>query len=192
MCGWWSMRAGGHEGLRHTSGVQGGGVLLATPKCLPHAPRYRMCIFIPSHVVTQVPLMVLVWQLRKMKKSQGKAVLCGQVFEKSPQHMKNFGIWLCYGCSGTDKMHRESTGSDHRSCLHSATEARVPSTMSVLAPSELKWKRLQWSGVDGWCQAGPRLQNQVSIDPVCIMAPAQATPHYQDAPNLLLHQRLIE
>lgn len=38
-------------------------------------------------------------------------MLCGWVFKKSPQHIKNFGIWLCYACHGTDNVYRESTGS---------------------------------------------------------------------------------
>ncbi|CAD7672204.1 unnamed protein product [Nyctereutes procyonoides] len=47
-------------------------------------------------------------QLKKMKKSSGEIVYCGQVFEKSPLRVKNFGIWLHYDShSGTHKMYRE-------------------------------------------------------------------------------------
>ncbi|CAJ0964535.1 unnamed protein product [Ranitomeya imitator] len=44
----------------------------------------------------------------KMKKASGQIVYCGQVFGKSPQKVKNFGIWLRYdSCSGTHNMYRE-------------------------------------------------------------------------------------
>ncbi|KFO27047.1 60S ribosomal protein L18a [Fukomys damarensis] len=43
-----------------------------------------------------------------MKKSSGKIVYCGQVYEESPLRVKNFGIWLHYdSCSGTHNMDRE-------------------------------------------------------------------------------------
>ncbi|XP_034851429.1 60S ribosomal protein L18a isoform X1 [Mirounga leonina] len=47
-------------------------------------------------------------QLKKMKKSSGEIVYCGQVFEKSRLRVKNFGIWLRYDSrSGTHNMYRE-------------------------------------------------------------------------------------
>merc|ERR1712064_195193 len=43
-----------------------------------------------------------------MGKSSGEIVYCGQVFEKSPLRVKNFGIWLRYDSrSGTHNMYRE-------------------------------------------------------------------------------------
>uniref|UniRef100_A0A2K6DAT8 Large ribosomal subunit protein eL20 n=1 Tax=Macaca nemestrina TaxID=9545 RepID=A0A2K6DAT8_MACNE len=46
--------------------------------------------------------------LKKMKKSSGETVYCGQVFEKSPLRVKNFGIWLrCNSRGGTHNMYQE-------------------------------------------------------------------------------------
>uniref|UniRef100_A0A8C9GVR4 Large ribosomal subunit protein eL20 n=1 Tax=Piliocolobus tephrosceles TaxID=591936 RepID=A0A8C9GVR4_9PRIM len=48
------------------------------------------------------------YKLKKMKKSSGEIVYCGQVFEKSPLQVKNFRIWLRYDSrSGTHNMYRE-------------------------------------------------------------------------------------
>ncbi|KAG5214238.1 hypothetical protein MJG53_002503 [Ovis ammon polii x Ovis aries] len=47
-------------------------------------------------------------KLKKMKKSSREIVYCGQVFEKSPLQVKNFGIWLLYDSrSGTHNMYRQ-------------------------------------------------------------------------------------
>ncbi|KAK2119620.1 60S ribosomal protein L18A [Saguinus oedipus] len=55
---------------------------LPTPKC--HAPPlYRMRIFEPNHIVAKSGFWYFVSQLKKMKKSTGEIVYCGQVFEKS-------------------------------------------------------------------------------------------------------------
>uniref|UniRef100_A0A8C0TP16 60S ribosomal protein L18a n=1 Tax=Canis lupus familiaris TaxID=9615 RepID=A0A8C0TP16_CANLF len=71
------------------------GRCLPTPKC--HTPPlYRMRIFAPNHVVAKSRFWYFVSQLKKMKKSSGEIVYCGQVFEKSPLRVKNFGIWLRY------------------------------------------------------------------------------------------------
>ena len=67
-----------------------------------------MRIFAPNHVVAKSHFWYFVLQLKKMKKSSGEIVYCGQVFEKSPLRMKNFGIWLRYDSrSGTHNMYRE-------------------------------------------------------------------------------------
>ncbi|KAL1768428.1 60S ribosomal protein L18a [Sigmodon hispidus] len=83
------------------------GRCLPTPKC--HTPAlYRMRIFTPNHVLAKSRFRYLVSQLKKMKKSSGETVYCGQVLEKSPMRVKNFGIWLRYDSrSGTHSMYRE-------------------------------------------------------------------------------------
>ncbi|ELW67166.1 60S ribosomal protein L18a [Tupaia chinensis] len=83
------------------------GRCLPTPKCST-PPLYRMRIFAPNHVVAKSRFWYFVSQLKKMKKSSGEIVYCGQVFEKSPLRVKNFGIWLRYDSrSGTHNMYRE-------------------------------------------------------------------------------------
>ena len=70
-----------HEGLRHTSRVQGGGVL---PAKRPTPPLCPMQIFAPNHAAKS-HFWYFVSQLKKMKKSSGETVYCGQVFKKSPK-----------------------------------------------------------------------------------------------------------
>ena len=83
------------------------GRCLPTPKCRT-LPLYCMRIFAPNHVVAKSRFWYFVSQLKKMKKSSGEIVYCGQVFEKSPLRVKNFGIWLRYDSrSGTHNMYRE-------------------------------------------------------------------------------------
>uniref|UniRef100_A0A803JS74 Large ribosomal subunit protein eL20 n=1 Tax=Xenopus tropicalis TaxID=8364 RepID=A0A803JS74_XENTR len=80
---------------------------LPTPKA-PSPPLYRMRIFAPNHVVAKSRFWYFVSQLKKMKKSSGEIVYCGQVYEKTPLKVKNFGIWLRYDSrSGTHNMYRE-------------------------------------------------------------------------------------
>jgi large subunit ribosomal protein L18Ae len=75
--------------VRHTSGVQSDGTLLANPK-MPHTAVAKFCFW------------YVVVQLKKTKKSSGETVYCRQVFEKSPLCVKNFGFWLHYDShSGT-------------------------------------------------------------------------------------------
>ncbi|XP_051010548.1 60S ribosomal protein L18a-like [Acomys russatus] len=82
------------------------GSCLPTPKC-HRPPLYRMRIFAPNHVVAKSHFWYFMSQLKKMKKSYGEIVYCGQVFETSLLRVKNFGIWLRYdSCSGTH-MYRE-------------------------------------------------------------------------------------
>uniref|UniRef100_A0A2K6BUU3 Large ribosomal subunit protein eL20 n=1 Tax=Macaca nemestrina TaxID=9545 RepID=A0A2K6BUU3_MACNE len=83
------------------------GRCLPTPKCQP-PPLYRMQIFAPNHVVAKFHFWYFLSQLKKMKKSSGETVNCGQVFEKYPLWVKNFGIWLRYDSrSSTHNMYWE-------------------------------------------------------------------------------------
>lgn len=54
------------------------GRCLPTPKCRT-PPLYRMRIFAPNHVVAKSRFWYFVSQLKKMKKSSGEIVYCGQV-----------------------------------------------------------------------------------------------------------------
>ncbi|KAK7822162.1 hypothetical protein U0070_000726 [Myodes glareolus] len=55
------------------------GRCLPTPKC--HTPPlYRMHIFAPNHVVAKSHFWYFVSQLKKMKKSSGEIVYCGQCY----------------------------------------------------------------------------------------------------------------
>uniref|UniRef100_A0A2I3HCA3 Large ribosomal subunit protein eL20 n=1 Tax=Nomascus leucogenys TaxID=61853 RepID=A0A2I3HCA3_NOMLE len=80
---------------------------LPTPKC--HTlPLYHMQIFAPNHVVAKFHFWCFLSQLKKMKRSSGETVNCGQVFEKYPLWVKNFGIWLHYDSwSSTHNMYGE-------------------------------------------------------------------------------------
>uniref|UniRef100_A0A2I3G7U4 60S ribosomal protein L18a n=1 Tax=Nomascus leucogenys TaxID=61853 RepID=A0A2I3G7U4_NOMLE len=83
------------------------GCCLPTPK-YHTPPLYRMRIFAPNHVVAKSRFWYFLSQLKKMKKPSGEIVYCGQVFEKSPLRVKNFGIWLSYDSrSDTHNMYRE-------------------------------------------------------------------------------------
>lgn len=55
------------------------GRCLPTPKCRT-PPLYRMRIFAPNHVVAKSRFWYFVSQLKKMKKSSGEIVYCGQVW----------------------------------------------------------------------------------------------------------------
>uniref|UniRef100_A0A5F8A854 60S ribosomal protein L18a n=1 Tax=Macaca mulatta TaxID=9544 RepID=A0A5F8A854_MACMU len=101
------MGHGPHRGSAELREYKVVGRCLPTPKC--HTPPlYRMRIFAPNHVVAKSRFWYFVSQLKKMKKSSGEIVYCGQVFEKSPLRVKNFGIWLRYDSrSGTHNMYRE-------------------------------------------------------------------------------------
>uniref|UniRef100_A0A2K5XU97 Large ribosomal subunit protein eL20 n=1 Tax=Mandrillus leucophaeus TaxID=9568 RepID=A0A2K5XU97_MANLE len=117
-----------------------------TPKC--HTPPlYCMRIFAPNHVVAESPFRHFVSQLKKIKKSSGEIVYCGQVFEKRPLRVKNFGIWLRYDSrSGTHNMYREyrdlttarlspNMGARHGAQVHSIQVMKV----REIAASKCRW-----------------------------------------------------
>ncbi|XP_051004334.1 60S ribosomal protein L18a-like [Acomys russatus] len=82
------------------------GSCLPTPKC--HKPQlYQIHIFAPNHAVAKPRFWYFMSRLKKMKSSR-EIASCGQVFEKSPLPVKNFGIWQRYdSLSGAHNMYRE-------------------------------------------------------------------------------------
>ncbi|KAL1781342.1 60S ribosomal protein L18a [Sigmodon hispidus] len=139
-----------------------------------------MRIFAPNHVVVKSRFWYFVSQLKKMKKSSGEIVYCGQVFEKSPLCVKNFGIWLRYDSrSGTHNMYQEywnlitagavtqcyrDMGARHRACAHSIQIMKVEEIAA------------------GKCQPTVKQLRDSKIKfPQCVGAAAPATVHHQEA-----------
>lgn len=73
------------------------GRCLPTPKCTT-PPLYRMRIFAPNHVVAKSRFWYFVSQLKKMKKSSGEIVYCGQV---KNYKLKSF-LWSSSRCLWRD------------------------------------------------------------------------------------------
>uniref|UniRef100_A0A8C7BFH2 Large ribosomal subunit protein eL20 n=2 Tax=cellular organisms TaxID=131567 RepID=A0A8C7BFH2_NEOVI len=151
------------------------GRCLPTPKCRT-PPLYRMRIFAPNHVVAKSRFWYFVSQLKKMKKSSGEIVYCGQVFEKSPLRVKNFGIWLRYDSrSGTHNMYREyrdlttagavtqcyrDMGARHRAQAHSIQIMKV----EEIAASKCRRPAVKQFHVSAQGPAGQAQERGASLD----------------------------
>jgi large subunit ribosomal protein L18Ae len=69
---------------------------------------YRMRIFAPNDVVAKSRFWYFLKQVAKVKKASGEIVSVNEIFEKRPQKVKTFGIWLRYDSrSGTHNMYKE-------------------------------------------------------------------------------------
>ncbi|KAF2868696.1 ribosomal L18ae/LX protein domain-containing protein [Massariosphaeria phaeospora] len=74
----------------------------------PTPKLYRMRIFAPNEVVAKSRFWYFLGKLRKIKKANGEIISLNQIFEKRPQKVKNFGIWIRYDSrSGTHNMYKE-------------------------------------------------------------------------------------
>eukprot|EP00056_Hartaetosiga_gracilis_P014073 m.239633 g.239633 ORF g.239633 m.239633 type:complete len:180 (-) comp13956_c0_seq1:202-741(-) len=74
----------------------------------PNPKLYKMTIFANNITVAKSRFWYFLSQLRKMKKSTGQILKISQIYEKHPNDIKNFGIWLRYDSrSGTHNMYRE-------------------------------------------------------------------------------------
>uniref|UniRef100_A0A8C2R989 Large ribosomal subunit protein eL20 n=1 Tax=Capra hircus TaxID=9925 RepID=A0A8C2R989_CAPHI len=77
-------------------------------------------------------VMLREYKLKKMKKSSGEIVYCGQVLEESPWRVKNFGIWLHQDSRSGTHMYRDLTTAGaithcyrHRARAHSIQIMKV-------------------------------------------------------------------
>uniref|UniRef100_A0A2K5LDS1 Uncharacterized protein n=1 Tax=Cercocebus atys TaxID=9531 RepID=A0A2K5LDS1_CERAT len=146
-----------------------------TPKC--HTlPLYRMRIFAPNDVIAKTRFWYFLSQLKKMKKSSGEIVYCGQVFEKSPLRVKNFGIWLRYDSrSSTHNMYRvfhvsRDMGARYGAWTHS---------IQIMKVEEIAASKCRRPAVK------PRFQDQVPATPPGPAPSALAALHHQEAQHLL-------
>jgi len=69
---------------------------------------YRMRLFAPNPVVAKSRFWYFLKKLKKVKKAAGEIVAFNEIFEKKPEQIKNFGIWIRYDSrSGTHNMYKE-------------------------------------------------------------------------------------
>jgi len=69
---------------------------------------YRMKIFASNSVVARSRFWYFLCNLRKIKRANGEIISVREIFEKNPNFVKNFGVWLRYDSrSGTHNMYKE-------------------------------------------------------------------------------------
>eukprot|EP00741_Cyanophora_paradoxa_P002667 tig00000615_g2588.t1 len=74
----------------------------------PNPKLYRMKIFAKNDVVARSRFWYYLSQLHKLKKYKGQILSCKEIFEKKPDVIKNYGIWIRYNSrSGTHNMYKE-------------------------------------------------------------------------------------
>eukprot|EP00184_Porphyridium_aerugineum_P004110 CAMPEP_0184693266 /NCGR_PEP_ID=MMETSP0313-20130426/1530_1 /TAXON_ID=2792 /ORGANISM="Porphyridium aerugineum, Strain SAG 1380-2" /LENGTH=185 /DNA_ID=CAMNT_0027151299 /DNA_START=93 /DNA_END=650 /DNA_ORIENTATION=- len=74
----------------------------------PTPPVYKMRIFAPNNVVAKSRFWYYLRQLRKMKKASGEILAVHEIFDETPDTVKNFGVWIRYKSrSDTVNMYRE-------------------------------------------------------------------------------------
>lgn len=74
----------------------------------PNPPAYRMKIFAQNEIIAKSRFWYFMHQMRRMKKTTGEILDVNELFEKQPNVVKNYGIWVKYNSrSGTHNMYRE-------------------------------------------------------------------------------------
>ncbi|KAL7749727.1 60S ribosomal protein L20B [Sorochytrium milnesiophthora] len=74
----------------------------------PQPKLYRMRIFAPNATVAKSRFFYFLRKVRKAKKATSEIVSVNEIFEKRPDTVKTFGIWLRYDSrSGTHNMYKE-------------------------------------------------------------------------------------
>eukprot|EP01112_Ceratiomyxa_fruticulosa_P003438 TRINITY_DN137_c0_g1_i1.p1 TRINITY_DN137_c0_g1~~TRINITY_DN137_c0_g1_i1.p1 ORF type:complete len:176 (+),score=25.16 TRINITY_DN137_c0_g1_i1:81-608(+) len=74
----------------------------------PKPKVFRMRIFAKNEVVAKSRFWYFLSQIHKLKKTSGEIISVNEIFEKKPNVVKNFGIFLRYNSrSGTHNMYKE-------------------------------------------------------------------------------------
>eukprot|EP00457_Paulinella_chromatophora_P014741 gb/GEZN01015219.1/.p2 GENE.gb/GEZN01015219.1/~~gb/GEZN01015219.1/.p2 ORF type:complete len:210 (+),score=31.22 gb/GEZN01015219.1/:60-689(+) len=75
---------------------------------IPTPQIYRMKIFAANPVEARSRFWYYMRNLKRVKKANGELLSESEIFEKNPNSVKNFGIWLRYDSrSGTHNMYKE-------------------------------------------------------------------------------------
>lgn len=74
----------------------------------PKPQIYRMKIFATNPVTARSKFWYYMSSLKRIKKANGELLSQSEIFEKNPNNVKNFGIWLRYDSrSGSHNMYKE-------------------------------------------------------------------------------------
>ena len=74
----------------------------------PQCKVYRMKIFAKNKVVARSRFWYFMGRLCRVKKANGQIISVSQIYEKSPDRVKNFGIWFRYESrTGTHNAYKE-------------------------------------------------------------------------------------
>ena len=69
---------------------------------------YRMKLFATNQIVARSRFWYYMSLLKKVKRANGEIVEVHEIFEKNPNTIKNYGMWLRYDSrSGTHNMYKE-------------------------------------------------------------------------------------
>merc|ERR1712137_265522 len=74
----------------------------------PNPKVYRMKLFADNTVVARSRFWYYMSLMKKVKRANGEICEIHEIFEKNPNHVKNYGMWLRYDSrSGTHNMYKE-------------------------------------------------------------------------------------
>merc|ERR1712137_1179255 len=74
----------------------------------PNPKVYRMKLFADNTVVARSRFWYYMSLMKKVKRANGEIVSVKEIFEKNPNHVKNYAMWLRYDSrSGTHNMYKE-------------------------------------------------------------------------------------
>lgn len=74
----------------------------------PLSQVYRMKLFADNTAVARSRFWYYMSLMKKVKRANGEIVSVSEIFEKNPNHVKNFAMWLRYDSrSGTHNMYKE-------------------------------------------------------------------------------------
>jgi large subunit ribosomal protein L18Ae len=74
----------------------------------PQCKVYRMKLFAKNAVVARSRFWYFMGRLTRVKKANGQIISVNQIFEKSPERVKNFGFWYRYDSrTGTHNAYKE-------------------------------------------------------------------------------------
>ncbi|EPZ32213.1 ribosomal protein L18ae [Rozella allomycis CSF55] len=91
------------------------------PTAAEPVPRlYKMRVFAKNEVVGKSRFWYFLQKLKKVKKANGEIVAVNEIFEKRPNQVKNYGIWLRYDSrTGTHNMYKEYREMSRVDAVHS-------------------------------------------------------------------------
>eukprot|EP00127_Corallochytrium_limacisporum_P001183 Clim_evm18s44 gene=Clim_evmTU18s44 len=111
----------------------------------PKPSLYRMKIFAPNELVAKSRFWYFIGKVVNLKKGTGQIIGVNQIFEKHPNKVKNFGIWLRYDSrTQTVNMYKEyrdttASGAVTQAYLEMAARHRARSSViQIIKVAEIK------------------------------------------------------